>query len=207
MGVKILSKSGDSLADMYDVVGSIAGIERLETAELPIVHEMGATIFAERFSTTIRRLASGNMLQDTDFNLVLSNLPSVMTRLLGVVVLSNVVGRLLRAVVAVRSPQSGSERELPVWLWDGTTAETVTLQEDGAAVGDFDQLVGLPSANMLPCFTGGSGAPHPGQTSGIVLRGRTTGFGAGTVFVRGLFLIGFTQTTALSSRGVPIPSW
>ena len=44
--VKILSQAGISLADLYNVEGSIAGIEQLDTRELPIVHEMSGTIFS-----------------------------------------------------------------------------------------------------------------------------------------------------------------
>lgn len=201
--VKILSQSGNSLADMYDVVGSVAGIEQLETRELPIVHEMGRTIFSERFSTIIRRQTSGAVAQNTDINIVTADLPSVPSRLLGVAVISDSGARILRLTAACRSSQN--LREFPVWVYDGTNFLPISLVDNGAAVAQFDLLLPNAQATMLPSFTGGSGQPQVVEE--LALRGRTTGFGAGTVFVRVLYYLAFAQITGISSRGLPIPSW
>ena len=201
---KIQSRSGDSLADIYDVVGSIAGIEQLETRELPIVHEMGATLFSERFSSTIRRAAAGAIAQNTDFEVILTDLPDVPTRLIGIAVISNDVTRISNAAVMIRSP--GADRELPVWVFDQTNSLRVRIRDEGARA-NADLLLSSVGVIMLPGFVGGLGQPHPSHVEEIVLAGLTTGFGAGTVTITGLYQIAFSQVGGISSRGLPIPSW
>ena len=207
--VRLLSQAGNSLADIYDVVGSIAGIEQLDTRELGIVHEMGTTVFSERFRTTIRRITTGNVAQNTDWNVELTNLPAAVTRLLGVMVFTNVVARLLRNVISLEDRMNGLE--IPIWLWDAAAANpssSIAYDDDGAGVAVFDMLHGLASAQFIPNFTGGSGQTLvQGGVEDIVMRGRTTGFGAGTVAITAVFLLGFTFQGGVSSRGLPIPSW
>ena len=201
--VKILSQAGISLADIYDVKGSIAGIEQLETRELPIVHEVGATVFSERFSTTVRRRASGNLNQSTTFDLILTDLPDVPSRLLGVAILCDVPSRISFAAVLVRDPIGG--REMPVWVYDAPNASTVRIVDNGAAVANTEMLHGNSNLDYVPNFVGGSGQPQ--IVDDIALRGQTTAFGAGTVFITGLYYIAFGQVGGISSRGLPIPSW
>lgn len=200
---KILSRSGDSLADVYDIEGSIAGIEQLETRELPIVHEMGATLFSERFSTTTRRATTGNLLQDVNFAINLTDLPGTPTRLLGVTVLTNNAARILRAAVMVRD-SVGTTRESPIWVWDAATSLPIRLVEEGTEA-DFDVLVGSAPTIFVPNFVGGRLQPQVANE--FIIRGRTTGFGAGTVFVTALYYIAFGQIGGISSRGLPIPGW
>ena len=114
--VKILSQSGNSLADMYDVVGSIAGIEQLQTRELPIVHEMGATLFSERFNAGIRRMTTVALAQNTNFDVVIANLGRGIGRIFHVVCLANQQARALNVMVALRSTSDG--REIPIFIWD-----------------------------------------------------------------------------------------
>lgn len=202
--VKILSQSGDSLAAMYDVKGSRAGIEHLETHELPIVHEMGATIFSERYSTIIRRSVTGDINQSTDFDRFTNDLPAVPTRLLAVTVLSDDAGRVGRAAVLARDNITG--REIPLWVFDTAGGfQTVRMMEDGGAVTTFEVLRGQTDLQHLPNMVAGSGQPL--FVDRLVLRGTTSGFGAGTVFVRALYYLAFAQIAGISSRGVPVPSW
>ena len=198
--VKILSQAGNSLADTYDVEGSIAGIDHLETHELPIVHEMGGTVFSERYSTTIRRAASGALAQSTAINVVLTDLPAVPTRLLGVAVLSDVAARIGNLGVMI----SDGNREFPVWSYS-LNARGIRLIEEGAAVAQYDILRPDVDLLMLPSMCGGTDQPQ--IVDQIALRGITTAFGAGTVFVRALYYIAFAQIGGVSSRGLPIPSW
>jgi len=202
--VKILSRSGTSLADIYDVKGSIAGIDQLETRELSIVHEMGATVFSERLHTTIRRATDDALAQNTAFEAIITNLPSVPTRLLGMAVVTDDASRISRAAVMLRDPESSGGTEIPIWAWDQSTSVRVNFIDLGSSV-TFDLLVSAPPV-FVPTFIGGSGQ-QPDPVDEIVLRGVTTGFGAGTVFMRVFYYMAFPFLGGLSSRGLPVPSW
>jgi len=203
--VKILSKSGDSLADTYDVQGSIAGIEQLVSQDVSLVHEMGNTIFSERVSTTIRRAESGDVLQSASFNIVLVDLPAVPFRILSIACFVDTAARLDQASVALNDPDA--EREIPIWLWDSVvdTEVSARFQQDGGAVGTETFLRPLQPIGAIPCFTSGRGQPQ--KVPRVAFRGSTLAFGAGTVETTMLFLIGFSQIGGISSRGLPIPSW
>ena len=202
---KILSQAGNSLADVYDVEGSIAGIEHLETHDLPIVHEMGATVFSERFSTDIRRATSGALAQNTAWDVVVTNLATTPFRILGVVVFALTANRANLASVAVRDPLDG--RELPIWLWDSNADVEVQarLSDDGGAVATVQMLRPGQILEAIPHLTSGADQPQP--VNEIAFRGLTLGFGAGTVETIMLLHNGFSQVGGISSRGLPIPSW
>lgn len=206
--VKILSQSGDSLADIYDAEGSIAGIETLETHDLPIVHEMGSTVFSERFSTTIRRAASGDLAQNTDINVVLTNMPVMPTRVLAIAVISDDATRVARLGVMGRDPRPAPfGMEVPLWVYDQPNFQAVNMVDEGdAAPVNYNLLMGNADQIFVPTFSGGN-RQQPDMVSELALRGRTTGFGAGTVFVVGLYYVCFAFNPAVSSRGLPIPSW
>jgi len=203
---KILSQSGSSLADTYDVEGSIAGIDQLQTEELPIVHEMGNTVFSERFSTTIRRASSGDILQSISWNIVLTDLPVGVWRILGVTLLADTGTRVSRAMVALRDPTG--LREMPILAWDDAN-DLITflrIQENGAGVTNMSQLVPLSQTQQVPSI--GTGGGQNQRVSDISFRGTSTAFGAGTVEVIALVLIGFTDVGAgISNRGLPLPGW
>jgi len=208
---KILSQAGNSLADIYDVEGSIAGIETLQTTELPIIHEMGQTVFSERFSTRILRATTGAMAQDETFDLILGAAsgaeepPGIPSRLLGVTALSDSGGRIDTAAIMVREPVSG--REVPVWAHitaDGRMA--VRIRENDGTSAPLDMLIPDPASVQLPAFVGGS--EQPLFTSEIAMRGLTGSFGAGDVTIFFLMYIGFAEVGVVpSSRGLPIPGW
>jgi len=201
--VKVLSQSGDSLADLYDVEGSIAGIEQLETRELPIVHEMGATVFSERLSGFIRRSVTGNVAQSTSFNITMAGLPNGIFRILGLAVLVDTVGRTAFVQVALRSIVGG--REIPVFVWDtdNNVTSDILIVDDDAAAAVFGYLV--PGPNLLPSLGVGVGQrQRVGEE--IVMRGSTSAFGAGNVELTLLVYLGLTHT-GISNRGLPVPSW
>jgi len=199
--VKIQAQAGNSLADIYDVQGSIAGIDQLETRELPIVHEMGATVFSERYVTTFRRLATGDQLQNTDLDVLVDNLPVTPTRLFAVTLFSDAPARLLNLSLVLRDPLN--LQEIPIWTWAvGNFQPARFLDVPGLIATQVLQ----PQNTFMPVMVGGSGQ-GAGMMHGIAIRGRTTGFGAGTVFVRALIYIGFAFLGGISSRGVPFPSW
>lgn len=202
--VKILSQSGRSLADVYDVRGSIAGIDQLETHELPIVHEMGSTIFSERFRMTLRRVAPAAVLQSTAIASISSNMPQSITRVLGIVVVSDDASRIADASVSLRQPNV-TQQEIPIWVWDTASTTPVRFLDNGSLV-TLDLLVGHASAVLLPTFSGGSDQGSDAPTD-MVLRGGTNAFGAGTAFLRAFYVLGFTFQGGVSSYGLPIPGW
>ncbi len=201
--VKILSQGGQSLADMYQVEGSIAGIEQLEPREVQLVHEMGATLFSERFRTTIRKAESAALSQNTDFDLLIANLPNAITRLLCVQVTADDASRINDAAVLIHQPSNASE--VPVWVYSGTS-RVIRMRNFGLAPDPTDLLVGEVGALCVPSFVGGSDQ-GVNPVKDIFLRGRTTAFGAGTVQVRAFYFLGFTFTGGVSSFGAHVPSW
>jgi len=204
--VKILSRSGDSLADTYDVQGSIAGIDQLLTQELPIVHEMGATIFSERFSIAVRHGSSGALAQSLDFESVTTNLPESTTRLLGVSVFApqGEAADFVRASLALHDPDAG--QDFPFWLWDGTNSVVTRLEDSGDAVAFVDLLTPSAPFTQLPQFASGRGFQRQSLPD-LVFRGTTGAFGAGTATLTVIYLLAFTHVGGISSRGLPIPSW
>lgn len=202
--IKILSKSGDSLADMYDVKGSIAGIEQLNSREVSLVHEMGATLFSERFSGAIRRTSSGAIAQNLNWNNVLLDLPAGPFRIFGVAVFIDTSAAITMASIAVQDPNG---REVPIWSWDilDDVETRVRFSNDGAAVAATIFL--RPTRNMesIPHLMAGTGQPQ--RVPNIAFRGQMAAFGGGTAECTALIHIGLSRVAGISSRGLPIPSW
>lgn len=204
--VKILSRSGDSLADIYDVEGSIAGIEQLETRELAIIHEMGATVLSERFTTRIFRHSTGAIAQNIAFREELTTLPETPTRLLGLQVITTDLSRLNRVAVLGTDPTVG--QDIPLWIWDDVIALDIDVtMEDLGTGANFRVLQPLPASTIIPTFVGGN-EQQDNMVSNVTLVGLTTGFGAGTVVITALLYLAFPRRDVnISSRGLPIPSW
>jgi len=203
--VKVLSQSGNSLADIYDVEGSVAGIEQLETRELPIMHEMGATVFSERFSTLLLSTASGAILQSAQWNVATQGLPGNVTRIFGIRVFVDVTSRVNNCVLSIQDPRS--LREMPIWAWDSANDGEfeARFSIDGAAAATVRFLQPAQVNTQLPHIMAGLGQPQP--VSGLMFRGITNAFGAGNLNATALVAVGFTQVAGLSSRGLPVPSW
>jgi len=204
---KILSRAGASLADIYDVEGSIAGIDTLETRELPIVHEMGATVFSERFRTQIFRITTGALAQDIAFAVELTTLPEIPARLLGVQVIANVNARVALAAVLATDPTLG--QDFPLWVFDSVAALQLTVaMEDAGAHANQRVLVPQAELTVFPAFVGGR-EQQGNMASSVTLSGLTSGFGAGTVTVTALLLLAFPRTDGprRAPLGLPIPSW
>ncbi len=204
---KILAQAGTSLADTYDVVGSIAGIDNLESQDVNLVHEMGATIFSERFAGVVRRLVTAAVAQNTAFDVVLASPNPAPSRILGITVHADVGARTNDVALFARDPVLGDEILLWNWFTTEDTMQTIRTVVAGAAAANeqlFKAISGSPG-NVPSMLTGGGQAQ---RVSEIVLRGNTNGFGAGTVTITALVYLAFaTDPTGLSSRGLPIPSW
>lgn len=203
---KILSQSGNSLADIYDVEGSVAGIEQLETRDLPIMHEMGATVMSERFTTRIIRLSTTGIAQNLEFRIEIGTLPETPARLLGIQVISDNSGRIVRAAVVATDPTL--QQDIPLWVWDaaGAVSEAI-IMFDATVSAAHSLLIPHGGANIFPSFCGGR-EQQDSMVSSLTLTGRTTGFGAGTVVITALCYLAFPRRDInISSKGVPIPSW
>jgi len=205
--VKILSQSGNSLADLYDVEGSVAGIDSLETRELPIVHEMASTVFSERCSGAIRIAQTAALAQNAAADVVLTDLPSGVWRILNVVVFADVNARTSSAQVSLREPIVG--REIPIFAWDSTNdvQTNIRIVEDGAAAAN----VFVHVSNFMNVPTMGIGAGQPQRVGEIAFRVLTSAFGAGTVTMTALIYLALSAIGGVpgntTSRGLPVPSW
>jgi len=202
---KILAQTGNSLADIYNVLGSIAGIEDLDTRTLPIVHEMGGTAFSERLSGAVRRITTGDILENVSWEVKLTNLPTPYARVLSLIVMADTANRVTTAQVSI---ENGTQtREVPIYAWSSASDASISLRiNDDGAVAVFNllrpavQLQGMPALiiqQSIPSFAMGN----------LVFRGLTSGFGAGTVEVVAVVNVAFPFTAGLNSRGLPIPSW
>lgn len=204
---KILGQTGVSLADTYNIEGSIAGIEELDSRSVNLVHEMGDTIFAERLSSRIVRVATAATAQNLTFAAVITGFPATAVRILGITLLGT-VAELTRAAVMVRFDgalgTAGTEQEMPIWVWDEGTAQTVRFIDNGT-LANLNIMLPLANPNWFPNLI--TGPNQPEVVSQIVVRGLTAGFGAGTTVVTLLAHVLFAGTGGLSSEGVPIPGW
>jgi len=206
---KILSQSGISLADAYDIEGSIAGIETLESRDVSLVHEMGATLFSERFVGEVRRNSTGDVLQSTVFDIVLQNLPVTPFRIAGIQVTVDNGSRLSNCQVSINARNDG--RDQPLFVWDSAIAgyvePLIRIQDNGGAAGGIRILQG-PTTPLMPVMAMGS-TQH--QTAGdVAFRGQTLAFGAGTVEAIMRLYILFPIVSGhdgQESFGLPIPSW
>lgn len=201
---KILSQAGVSLADTYNVQGSIAGVENLESAEVTLVHEMGATIGSERMSGLIRRSTTGAIAQTITFSDILT-LPVGFVRLLGVQVITDATARLSRVSVHQRSSPAGVDQEIPIWVWDGSNSQSVDI-EDAGVVG-IDSLLTPAPETLVPMPSLLIGRQQDANVGQIAFRGLTATFGAGTVVITLLLYMAFIEEGNLPSKGLPMPSW
>lgn len=203
---KILSQSGDSLADVYDVEGSIIGVEELQAKDVNLVHEMGSTILSERLGARILQLPTGAIAQNTDWAVNFS-VGSRITRILGVQVVTLPDSRLVRCQVSVTEPPALGNTDFPIWYWDGIAgdiSQEITILLNGSTVTQH-VLVPTLGAQLTPNLALGAGQRLSTQT--ISFRGRSFSFGAGTVSTTALVYVAFPQLGGVSSRGLPIPGW
>lgn len=201
--VKILSQAGQSLADMYDVQGSVAGIDQLRSEEVSLVHEVGSTIFAERLGGQVRRAQTAGINQNAAFDLTIADLPNVAFRILDVLLLTDVASRLDFACISLIDVPNG--REVPVWVWDDANDQEAQVRIDENGAGAATRFYHVANPTLLP--TMGFGSDQPLAVGTMVCRGATNGFGAGTVTMTALVYVAFAEIGGISSYGVPIPGW
>lgn len=207
---KILSQAGDSLADSYDVAGSIAGVEDLISADVQLLHEMGGTIFSERLRSQVITLATGAIGQNSEFEATFDfdELVDSPVRILGIQVVASAVTRVQLAQVSIQGVGSSGEFPFYIFDYDDDPSGLVILSIQGAAVDTYIQL--SPRQIQVPTLITRKG--DEGTMPGLVLRGLTTGFGGGTVQCTALINICRAgQATPVAgdpkSHGLPLPSW
>lgn len=201
---KILGQSGISLADMYDVEGSVAGVERLNSEEVFTTHDLASTIFAERYSERIVTVDTGDVAQSLTIAAAVSDFPAVAIRILAIQVLTETVSDLSRVAVMARFATGLVDQEIPIWVWDGSSSIVVRIV-DGGTQANHTFLIPDPTLTMLPSML--TGADQPEQVTQLVLRGLHGAFGAGTNKTSLRVLVGFAGAGGLNSRGVPFPGW
>lgn len=203
---KVLAQAGISLADAYDVEGSRAGVETLLPGEVQLVHEMGATLFSERFNGQVHRVSTGALLQSASWDIELTALPETPTRILGIQVIADVAVRTNMASVMARDP--GVNREFPLWVWDDDTPDLFVqcrMRDEGAAA-VVEMLVPLrPPQIQAPSMI--MGIDNRDGVRDIAFRGQTSAFGAGNVTHTMLLFLANARLGGVSSIGLPIPSW
>ena len=206
---KILSRSGADLADIYNVEGSIAGIEDLVSREVHLAHEMGAEIFSERLRTFMVLLDTGNVIQNTAFNEIAGGIPDSINRVLGVSVILDTAARLDMCSLMVRNTITG--RETPIFVWDTADdlEQRIRWSIDGAAVVEDVHCQPLTSS-MLPYLLTRTGASS--SMPELAFRGLTGGFGAGNLRARCIVTLcrpssGAPTAGEPSSHGLSIPGW
>jgi len=204
-GKKVLSQSGISLSDVYDVEGSRAGIERLDDAEVKAVHELGGTIFSERMGGIIKRRTTGALNQSTNFAQTISDFESdSITRITGISVIAS-LDRINFMSVCVLEPGGGLE--FPIWAWDSATDPAISIRWDDSGAGAANEFLLRPlNAHNLPSFLFGTNQRR--VVPQVIIRGVTDAFGAGTVTTIIQIYEAFADRgSGLSSFGLPVPSW
>jgi len=207
---KILSRAGTSLADTWDVEGSIAGVDELVSREVSLVDEMGARVFSERALTFVYVISSTAIAQSTVFDVVSpTEIPDSPNRLMAVTVLVDAQPRMSFASLAVQDAVTG--REIPVWVWDSSNdlVKSVRWSNDGAGVVTAYELT-VEDPQRIPYLLTRQGDNR--LMPGLIWRGQSSGFGAGTVTAR--CLVSLCRANRLSptpgepsSHGLPIPGW
>jgi len=201
--VKILGQTGISLADIYDVEGSIVGVEDLQSRDVQTVHEMGETIFSERVGGQIFRQTAGALLQNVAWENLITTLQPNVTRIAQVVVIVDTVARIDRCTVSLRDPVLN--RELPIFAFDDSLSPLSTdiRIADGAAAAGSAMLNSMFPPQPAMSF----GGNQPVSVPDIAFRGSTTAFGAGDVEPVLLLYLVTAEAQGLSSFGLPVPSW
>jgi len=199
---KILGQAGTSLADAYDVEGSVVGVEELDAHAVKTVHELGGTMFSERISGTIANFETGDILQTITFNSSFT-IAGAAIRLLGVALVADVTARILNASLHI-SDLPGGANDMPIMAWESGDDEVpIRVKHGGVVASEF--LLQPAQPPYIPNLLFGSETPGP--VPQLNLRGITATFGAGTVNLICIAYFAVPMVQGLSSKGLPYPSW
>ncbi|MEE8551606.1 MAG: hypothetical protein V3T08_10175 [Gemmatimonadota bacterium] len=204
---KILSQSGVSLADTYDIEGSIAGVENLESSDVHLFDEMGGRVFSERLRSFNVQIEV-SPLQSADFSVAAGGIPDSPNRVLTVCVMAENAGAVLNVQISMRNLDTSNE--IPIFVWDSVvdTERVIEWTDSGGATAPLIYLVNAaPAIPELMTRYGDAGA-----MGDFIMRGTTTAFGAGNEDIRGLIHLvranrGAPTPGEPSSHGLPLPGW
>jgi len=207
---KILAQAGSSLADVYDVEGSIIGIEQLVTQEVQLVHELGGQIHSERLTSFVSRI-NANEAQSSSWGATsVITLPDSVARILAVTVLIETTGTVLTAGVSIFGP--GVSGEIPIWSWDSAidAESAVRMSVEGGSFGSHIMLRPAPSQALQQTIVCRMGVNR--TMPQIRFGGTTAAFGGGTVDIDAFIYFARPELPnpapgEPSSHGLPIPSW
>jgi len=207
---EIQGQAGHTLAQNYDIKGGAVRITELLSREVHLNHEMGGQIFSERARFSVIEFQTSAVAQNTAFNVEQGGIVDAPNRILGFEAFGNNASRLAHLSLAISNTITG--REIPIWKWQLAVADMgeINLQwsEDGEAVATtINYNTGIPFTPQLLLRMG-----LLGDMPSLIMRGVTSGFGAGTQIITGVMTI--LRPTNLSpspgeasSHGLPIPSW
>jgi len=200
---RILTKSGASLADVYDVEGSVAGIEELNSESVFLTHEMGATILSERLVSETTIFQTGDLLQTVDFE-VFEPQPLVHSKIVALTVMTNQASRIGTICVGFTDSVVGLNTN-PIYSFEtgkgSDFTRVIRTRVDGNLV-DIGELVPSNPA-IVPVFQCGAAV----DVQRLAAIGKTLTFGAGTIQLTIMVTRVFPRLGGVSSRGLPVPSW
>lgn len=207
---KILSQAGTSLADVYDIEGSVVGLEALDVEEVKAVHDLGPQIHSERLRSVVVLMSSTAVGQNTGWDIGTGQLPDSVNRIIGTTVIPLTAARVANAQLSIRNFDTG--RETPIWNWDtGNDIESpIRWSNEGAGAIAVNVLRTVGAYWQLPTLC--TRMEDQSSMPNLIFRGLTSGFGAGTVEVLALItLCRPDRATPMPgdprSHGLPIPSW
>jgi len=199
---KIQAQTGASLADVYDVRGSIAGVEELLSKDVQLVHEMGQTIFSERLVQLVTVVSTAAIAQSASFDVEIFTAGSIpFTRVLQIIATVDTAGRVSNA--AVSAEDAAAQNGVIIWKWEG--AEIVNRILNGGSATNVVVLKADIAYDGLPCLL--TGLTQQRSVPTLTMRGNTAAFGAGTVTIATRVLLAFPQLGGVSSKGLPLPAW
>jgi len=204
---RILSKAGESLADVYDVEGSVIQVADLVTGELPIVHDMASTVMSERMHMTQLTATSGAVPQSANFGAQIANWVDVPTRIMSIAVIGDTASRLSHITITQRD-DGGAEH--PLLVWDSAQDVERICRIDLLGVGVSNNIIYAPSIPVSQVLMVRDG--ETSQMGTFIMNGTTTAFGAGSLEVLMCVLVARpTRDTPAAgdakSWGLPLPSW
>jgi len=212
---KILSQAGVSMADSYEVEGSIVGVDNLDANNVSLVENMSSRVFSERMSSHLLRISSGSLAQNSAWDIVASPFPDCPCRITNIVFIALTASRISMADLMIADPNSDVEMPIATWasgaVTTGGSADSeapIRFDDDSAGAGTVSLL--RQTLPMFPQLVVRMGSA-PGMPV-LKFRGLTSGFGAGTVEV--LCYVSHCRPNVLtpaaghpSSHGLAIPSW
>jgi len=206
---KILSQAGVSLADVYDIEGSVVGLEELDVENIKGVHELGAQIHSERLLVFGLDANSGLVAQSTNWSISLGGFPDSINRILSICFIADTAARVDFCNLNILD--GGSLQGHPIAAWDSNVDVEQQVRWLNPTIATETLLMPTRQiAGGLPTILARTGASEVMPT--LEFRGRTLGFGAGTVRTRALIQVarpdrGNPAPGEPSSHGLPIPSW